>query len=85
MAENTTNLRTLSKGKLKIISLYTEGSSQLKANAKNITNYIRAEKATTLLKTSREVISDSLVIVMVLKWPLFPNLSRLKLKTRKTN
>jgi hypothetical protein len=58
----------LSKGKCRIISLYTELTSLIKGEAESVTDYmLRAETAATSLKTSGEVISDSLLIAMILK------------------
>lgn len=58
----------LSKGKPRIISLYTELTSLKKSSDESVTDYIlRAETAATSLKTSGEVISDSLLTAMVLK------------------
>lgn len=56
-----------SKGKPKIISLYTERTFLWKASGKSIMDYIiSAENAATLLKAS-EVISNNLLIAMVWK------------------
>ena len=58
----------LSKGKLKVISLYTELTSLRKLESESITDYIiRAENISNTVKEAGKVISDRLVIVMVLK------------------
>ena len=58
----------LSKGKPRIISLYMELTSLMKRADEGVTDYmIRAETAAVSLKTSGEVISDSLLIAMILK------------------
>ena len=58
----------LSKSKPKIIGLYTELTSLVKAPDENVTDYmLRAETAATSLKSSGEVISDSLLVAMLLK------------------
>ena len=58
----------LSKGMPRIISLYTELTSLMKLADESVTDYmIRAETAAVSLKTSGEVISDSLLIAMILK------------------
>ena len=58
----------LSKGKPRIISLYTELTSLMKLADESVTDYmIRAETAAVSWKTSGEVISDSLLIAMILK------------------
>ena len=58
----------LSKGKPRIITLYTELTSLMKRDSESVTDYmIRAETAAVSLKTSGEVISDSLLIAMILK------------------
>ena len=58
----------LSKGKLKIISLYTELISLRRLESESITDYIiRTENISNGLKEAEEVISNGLLIVMVLK------------------
>ena len=62
-----------SKGKPKVISLYTELTSLRRLESKSITDYIiRAENISNTLKEADEVISDELLIAMVLK-RLSPN------------
>ena len=62
------NEHYLSKGKPKVISLYTELTSLKKGDNENVTDYmLRAETAATALKTAGEVISDSLLVAMVIK------------------
>ena len=57
-----------SKGKPRIIALYTELTSLLKRSGESVTDYmLRAERAATSLKTSGEIISDSLLVAMLLK------------------
>ena len=64
----------LSKGKPKVISLYTELTSLRRLESKSITDYIRrTQYISNALKEVGEVISDGLLIVMVLKG-LPPNL-----------
>ena len=58
----------LSKGKLKVISFYTELTSLRKLESVSITDYvIRTENISNALKEAGEVISDGLLIAMVLK------------------
>ena len=58
----------LSKGKPKIISLYTELTTLQKGETESVTDYmIRAETAAAALKMSGESITDSLLVSMVLK------------------
>ena len=58
----------LSKGKLKVISLYTELTSLRRLESESITDYIiRAENISNALKEAWEVISDGLMIYMILK------------------
>ena len=57
-----------SKGKPKIISLYTELTTLRMASEENVIDYmLRAETAASSLKSARENISDSLLIAMILK------------------
>ena len=59
----------LSKGKLKVISLYTELTSLRRLESESITGYmIRAGKISNTLKEAREVIRDRLLIAMVPKF-----------------
>ena len=58
----------LSRGKPRIISLYTELTSLTKDAKETITDYvIRAETAYSLLKSCDETVSDGLLIAMVMK------------------
>ena len=58
----------LSKGKPRVISLYTELTSLKKSADENVTDYmLRAETAATSLKSAGEQISDSLLIAMIIK------------------
>ena len=57
-----------SKGKPRIVALYTELTSLQKSKTESVTDYLlRAENAATSLKTSGETISDSLLVAMLLK------------------
>ena len=63
----------LSKGKLKVISLYTELTSLRRWESESITDYIiRTENISNPLKEAGEVISKRLLIAIVLKG-LSPN------------
>ena len=58
----------LSKGKPRVISLYTELTSLGRLESESITDYtIRTENISHTLKKARELISDRLLIVMVFK------------------
>ena len=57
-----------SSGKPRIITLYTELTSLKKGSDETITDYVlRAETASTMLKSAGEEVSDSLLVAMVLK------------------
>ncbi|CAB4032274.1 myosin heavy fast skeletal muscle [Paramuricea clavata] len=58
----------LSKGKPRVISLYTELTSLKKSADEDITDYmLRAETSATSLKSAGEQVSDSLLIAMIIK------------------
>ena len=58
----------LSKGKPKVISLYTQQTSLKRLESESITDYIiRTENISNALKEAGGVISDRLLIAMVLK------------------
>ena len=58
----------LSKGKPKVISLYTEQTSLRRLESESITNYIiKTENISNTLKEAGEVISNGLLKEMVLK------------------
>ena len=58
----------LSKGKLKLISLYAKPTSLKRLESESICNYIiRTENILNSLKEAGEVISNRLLIAMVLK------------------
>ncbi|KAJ8346770.1 hypothetical protein SKAU_G00281710 [Synaphobranchus kaupii] len=57
-----------SQGKPRVISLYNELCSLKKESDETITDYIiRAEKAVTALRNTKQVISDELMIAMVMR------------------
>ena len=58
----------MSKGKLKVISLYTEQTSLRRLESESITdNIIRTENIFNAPKEAGEVISDGILIALVLK------------------
>ena len=58
----------MSQGKPTLIALYTELTTHSEGEEETITDYIiRAEAAAASLKSSGEVIGDSILIAMVLK------------------
>ena len=57
----------LSKGKPRVISLYTELTSLKKSADENVTDYMLRTETTTSLKSAGEQISDSLLITMIIK------------------
>ena len=58
----------MSRGKPRIIALYTELTSLVKDSKETVTDYlIRTENAYSLLKSCKETVSDGLLIAMVMK------------------